>query len=343
MLSLYNPLRETELHCDASSLGFGAVLLQRAEDKRFHPVSFYSKSTSKHEGKFHSFELETLAIIYALRRFRVYLEGIPFKIVTDCHALKWTLERKSLNPRIARWALELQNYEYEVEHRKGESMTHADALSRCYAIVPSDRQEVESRIRITQVRDPEIQSMVEKLSEGSVEGYNSVEGLVVKIDDSGRRLFWVPAEMQNNVIRLVHEKLAHQGVDKCCSKLLKRYWFPRMRSKVDLFIKNCLQCLMYSAPVRNNERNLYMIPKLPIPFDTLHIDHFGPLPSVISKRKHLLVVVDAFTKFVKLYPSNGTSTKEVLCTLDKYFEYYSRPRRIVSDRGTCFTSAAFAE
>lgn len=84
-----------------------------------------------------------------------------------------------------------------------------------------------------------------------------------------------------------------------------------------------------------------MIPKVPDPFHTVHIDHFEPLPAVISKRKHILVIIDAFTKMVKLYPVNSTSTMEVNCCLQKYFEYYSRPTRIISDRGTCFTSAEF--
>lgn len=48
-------------------------------------------------------------MIYALRRFRTYLEGIPFKIVTDCNSLTLTLKRREMNPRIARWALELEN------------------------------------------------------------------------------------------------------------------------------------------------------------------------------------------------------------------------------------------
>lgn len=72
VLSIYNSSRETELHTDASSHGFGAVLLQKnADDNKWHPVSYYSRRTSQVEMNYHSFELETLAIIYALRRFRV--------------------------------------------------------------------------------------------------------------------------------------------------------------------------------------------------------------------------------------------------------------------------------
>lgn len=87
----------------------------------------------------------------------------------------------------------------------------------------------------------------------------------------------------------------------------------------------------------------YSITKKPIPFHSVHIDHFGPLPSMISKRKYLLMVIDAFTKYVKLYPVNSTSSKEVNASLDKYFEYYSRPKRIITDRGSCFTSLEFTE
>ena len=88
---------------------------------------------------------------------------------------------------------------------------------------------------------------------------------------------------------------------------------------------------------------MHSIPKIPEPFDTIHIDHYGPLPSVRSKRKYILVITDGFTKHVKLYAVNTTNTKEVCASLKKYFEYYSRPRRIVSDRGTCFTSLEFGK
>ena len=46
VLAVYNPLRETELHTDASAKGYGSVLLQRQEDGKFHPISYYSKCTA---------------------------------------------------------------------------------------------------------------------------------------------------------------------------------------------------------------------------------------------------------------------------------------------------------
>lgn len=63
ILSIYDPRSVTELHCDASSIGFGAILLQKKDDGKFHPIFYFSKRTTDCESKYHSFELETLAII----------------------------------------------------------------------------------------------------------------------------------------------------------------------------------------------------------------------------------------------------------------------------------------
>lgn len=126
ILSINNPKDETELHCNASKLGYGAVLLQR-KNNCFHPIFYFSKRSSEVESRYHSFELETLVVIYALRRFRIYLQGITFKIITDCDALKMTLDKKDANPRISRWALELENFDKTFEHRSGKKMKHVEA------------------------------------------------------------------------------------------------------------------------------------------------------------------------------------------------------------------------
>lgn len=55
------------------------------------------------------------------------------------------------------------------------------------------------------------------------------------------------------------------------------------------------------------------------------------------------MVIDAFAKFVRLYPVLTTSTKEVKAALLKCFDYYSRPVRCITDRGSCFTSKEFSD
>lgn len=344
VLSIYNPEAVTELHCDASAAGFGAILMQKQSDGNFHPVSYFSKTTSDAEAKLHSYELETLAIIYALKRFHIYLVGIPFKIVTDCDSLALTLNNRNSSAKIARWALFLENYDYTVQHRPGTSMSHVDALSRVNkTIAYVDNAELDFHLQITQNRDPVIEKLRQKLETSVVKDFELCDGLVYHKSSAGHLQLYVPSEMINNVIRTTHEKLGHLATDKCCTQLKKNYWFPQMKTYVHNFIRNCLKCIYYSASPQSNAATLHSIPKKPIPFDTIHIDHLGPLPSINSKKKYILVVIDAFTKFVKLYPASATNTREVCSALGNYFTNYGRPRRIIDDRGTCFTSAEFEE
>lgn len=73
VLQLYKVGAETELHTDASSLGYSAILLQRSsDDNAMHPVYYASGKTTPTEQKYSSYELEVLAIIKSLKRFRVY-------------------------------------------------------------------------------------------------------------------------------------------------------------------------------------------------------------------------------------------------------------------------------
>lgn len=87
---------------------------------------------------------------------------------------------------------------------------------------------------------------------------------------------------------------------------------------------------------------LHSLPKEKTPFATVHVDHMSPLEKTRKGYRHLFVIIDAFTKFVRLYPCKTTKTEEIVKHLDDYFRSYSRPRRI-SDRGTCFTSETFKE
>ncbi|KAK9687316.1 RNase H-like domain found in reverse transcriptase [Popillia japonica] len=133
--------------------GFGGVLLQKdTEDGELHPVYYWSKKTNDAQRKYHSYELEVLAVVEALKKFRVYLLGIKFKILTDCSAFAVTMTKKDLctrvarwallleefdyiiehrpESRVARWALLLEEFDYIIEHRPESRMKHCDALSR---------------------------------------------------------------------------------------------------------------------------------------------------------------------------------------------------------------------
>lgn len=130
VLAIYRPDAETELHTDASKLGLGAILLQKQSSNKLHPVTYFSRQTTKEEQRYHSCELETLAVVSSLHRFRVYVLGLKFKVVSDCKALRATFTKRDLSPRIGRWWIQLQEYDCTIEYRAGAKMPHVDALSR---------------------------------------------------------------------------------------------------------------------------------------------------------------------------------------------------------------------
>jgi len=95
VLKLYRHEADTELCTDASKLGFGAILLQKdPDDQKFHPVYYASWQTTDAESKYFSYKLEVLAIIKSLKKFRVFLLGIPFKIITDCQVFTMTMKTR---------------------------------------------------------------------------------------------------------------------------------------------------------------------------------------------------------------------------------------------------------
>ncbi|GBO39351.1 Pro-Pol polyprotein [Araneus ventricosus] len=80
-----------------------------------------------------------------------------------------------------------------------------------------------------------------------------------------------------------------------------------------------------------------------IPLSTYHVDFIGPLPSTNKRYQHIFTVVDAFTKFVWFYPVKTTSAAEALQKLKIQQIVFGNPSKIISDKGSAFTSKDFED
>lgn len=139
VLRIYDPKAPTELHTDASAMGYGGCLLQKQpDDGKFHPVYYLSFKSTPAESRMHSYVLEVLAIMKCLEKLRSFLLGIHFIIYTDCEAFQRTMTHKKATARVARWAIQLEEYDVEVKHRPGKAMAHVDALSRNFVLTIED-------------------------------------------------------------------------------------------------------------------------------------------------------------------------------------------------------------
>ena len=117
------------LRTDASDAGIGAVLLQQHEGKLF-PVAYASKKLLPRERNYSIMEKECLAVVWAVKRFNVYLYGAPLVLQTDHQPLAYLNRAKFTNGRITRWALFLQPYSITIEAIKGSQNVGADYMSR---------------------------------------------------------------------------------------------------------------------------------------------------------------------------------------------------------------------
>ncbi|XP_067212257.1 uncharacterized protein [Linepithema humile] len=339
ILAIYNPAKETQLHTDASAHGLGAILLQKQEEGQWSPIAYYSQTTNQAESRYHSFELEMLAIVRAVERFHIYLYGITFTIVTDCNALVYAVSKANLNPRIARWTLALQNYSFKITHRPGSRMAHVDALSRQTMYVST--LPLERILEFQQLQDPTLKQIALDLEYRDNKKFKLIEELVYRKGDDRDR-FAVPESMVNAILKTYHDELAHCGYEKTVQGIQQTYWFPALRKRVRDYIYNCIVCLSADASTHRLEGELQIEEAPNEPFTIIHVDHFGPLQTTADGYKHVLITIDAFTRFTSLFPVKSTSSKEVCIHLSTLFNFFGIPEEVVTDRGSAFTSAEFS-
>ncbi|GFX57093.1 transposon Tf2-11 polyprotein [Trichonephila clavipes] len=288
-----------ELHTDASKFGYGAILLQQSDDNKLHPVHYFSKKTTPQEEKYSSYELEVLAVIESLKKFRNYLVGNKFKIVTDCSAFQKTMSKKQLTPKIARWALFLEDFNYEIIHRPGKQMGHVDCLSR-YPVMTITYDEITTKLANCQRNDEYINSLKTLLENKQINDFVKND-VLYKIENDNDVLV-VPQQMQTEIVKNIHSK-GHLGINKTESMVKQSFYFPNVRKCVENVINNCIECILVNKKRGKGEGLLNPIPKENIPLSTYHIDFLGPLPSTNKNYNHILSIIDAFTKFVWLYLS----------------------------------------
>ena len=117
------------LYTDASNFAMGAVLAQ-VQDGLERVICYASKTLNKAQSRYSTTKRELLAVVNYTKHFKHYLLGRRFKIITDHRALQWLHNFKDPDALTARWLEKLAAFDYEIEHRSGKSIGHADCMSR---------------------------------------------------------------------------------------------------------------------------------------------------------------------------------------------------------------------
>lgn len=213
-------------------------------------------------------------------------------------------------------------------------MRHVDALSRSPQYIGVITRQIHEQIRISQENDEGLKAILDILKLGSYADYFSENGVLYK---TPHKLLVVPKAMKTEIIRKIHG-IGHFSKRKMIDLINKDYDIKDLTKRIEEYIVTCIPCILATRKEGKQEGFLNPIEKEDTPLHTIHIDHIGPMTKTKKMYNYLLTIVDAFTKFVRIFPTKSTTSKEAIDKLNIHQQHFGNPSRIISDRGTAFTS-----
>ena len=297
--------KDIYIRTDASVMGIGAVLFQLDEEGREEPVCFLSKAFSDVMTRWSTIEQEAYAVVYAVQRFHHYVQGHKFILQTDHRNL--TYLHTAASPKVRRWQLALQEFDFDIVHIAGAANVAADGLSRLFVLREDDP---------------------------------AVLGEDAAGEDDAVVL--TPAQLEQ--LQAVHNPVfGHRGVDTTLQALVElgfsaTEWRPFVRQ----FIHQCGIC----QKVRLGRGAMQAALKTTMvhqPFEALAVDAVGPLPEDVFGNRYILVCIDVFSRFVELRATKNVTAKEAAVVLLDICGRYGAPRELRSDRGSQFNNHVISQ
>ena len=306
VLALPNGRDGFVVYSDASRQGLGCVLMQNDR-----VIAYAFRQLKKHEENYPTHDLELAAVVFALKIWRHYLYGVPYKIFTDHKSLQYIFTQKELNLRQRRWLELIKDYDCTIEYHPGKANVVADALSRRpesslshmrsgYLPLLVDLRalgvilEVEDsgallatfhirpllvdQILVGQSQDPHMIKLKEEIEKGKKAEFQiRDDGMIVK----GQRVC-VPkyGELKRDIMEEAHSSAyaMHPGSTKMYKTLKEHYWWNGMKKEIASFVSRCLTCQQVKA---EHQKPAGKIQLLPIPvwkWEKITMDFVTGLP-----------------------------------------------------------------
>ena len=306
----------------------GGYLCQKVDGKEV-PIAIMSKTFSKEQKRWSVPEKECYALRESVRKFDYLLRDAPFELHTDHANLIYI--RDSGSPKVIRWKLELQEYQFNLHHVAGVHNIVADFFSRNKEAEEDDGEVDQptqisrylARLTIPETVDEELPLDQEAMQ------CNAVSWEIERI----------PPEAYEKIQKCHNSTVGHHGREATIAKLLKQHepW-PYMRNHVRKFIRECDCCQKmtdreYPVVIKNFTTSTYQ------PMERIAIDTIGPLTKDPEGFEHAVVIIDTFTRFTAVYPTKTTEAVEAAEALLIHSAYFGAPCQIMSDRGSQYVNA----
>lgn len=372
VLTHYNPALPVGIACDASSVGIGATLFHRYPDGSERPIANISKTLSQSQRNYSQIQKEALSIVFATKKFFQYLFGQRFILITDHKPLLAIYGPRKASSglvanRLARWAMFLNQFDFEIEYRKTKDHQNADALSRLPQGEDETFDEEESAddadivcaistltsqmqapdpavLQRETTRDPVLSKVIRftregwprKTEENDSEKFRKLVDSLTILHGCllyGTRVV-IPLSLRPQVLKLLHE--GHFGIQRMKQLARTAVYWPNIDDDITNMCKSCTACAEHQNRPSKAPVHPWMVPEKP--WSRLHLDH-----AVNFMGFNWLVLVDAYSKYPCIHPTQSISTKSTIDLLEQDFSHFGYPHTIVTDNAPCFTSEEFKQ
>ncbi|UYV77060.1 ARIH1 [Cordylochernes scorpioides] len=248
-------------------------------------------------------ELECLAIVECVDKFRVYLLGTRFVIYSDHHALQWLKTIKDPTGRLFRWSLRLSAYDYEVKYLKGSRQYEADLLSRnpfCGFLSTGQIKDNQGELQ----RDTR---------------YILNDKDLMTITRWGVTKIIVPPSLRGTLLQRAHRDFNHPGISQMTRLIAAQYYWDGMTNDIRTHERTCSVCQLVKPPKGPIYGELGQLPPAVLPYELVSLDTISGFAKYGNSQTFLHVVVDHATR------------KRAVLFIQKNFDHCSKFKKALKD------------
>jgi len=288
--------------------------LEQVQEGKSRVIAYASQVLTPNKRKWSAFQREAYALLWASRKFRPYILGGKVTFITDHAPLTYLRKKDSIPEKVQAYFLELEQYDYTLEHRPGKQHRNADTLSRIPADMPvhSDSEICQSINLpshhdtdwcILQNQDKNLQTVKEWVLEGKPKRKAASEseelglfwnilpqlsidkdsGVLYKLTRSGKYQFVVPHLQREEVLKSFHDlpTAGHRGITQTYEKIREKMWWPKLKEDVSYWCNSCSSCARFKSS--HSSKAPFQSLLAGHPQEVVAIDFIGPMSSPTSR------------------------------------------------------------
>jgi transposase InsO family protein len=154
-----------------------------------------------------------------------------------------------------------------------------------------------------------------------------------------RPVMQLPPDIRDRLTRVHNSKVGHWGPDICMRRIREQHRLQGGRDITDRmmseFIQQCPACQVMNRMKVQIKAHRFTCASYN-PFEVLHLDHIRPLTKDAHGHEYILVIIDAFSRWVELFPTKSTTAVETASVMLNHIGRFGSPEVIHTDQGPAF-------